>query len=249
MSGSGPQHLRGGDQESRVGMSPSLSNPHPLTPDPDPGPVVVAIAGGSATGKSTLARALAAELADLRPVILGQDRYFRDFMEYTPEEREKVRTANSSNALHWSAFHDALERLRRGQAIQEPVEGTRAFHRGDTAQTIGPAGLVLVEGLFALWDERCRAVADLRLYTEVDDDERVLRRIHRDITERGANLEGVIAWFRRDVKPNFPTYTAATRRYADLIVPTDRPNDVAIQALVGAIRTLATSRRRTGRDD
>lgn len=202
-------------------------------------PIIVAIAGGSATGKSTLARELAAELVDLRPVILGQDRYFRDFAEYSPEEREKVRTANHPNALHWSAFHAALERLRAGATIQEPVEGTRAYQRGEPVREIGPAGVVLVEGLFALWDERCRTCADLRLYTEIDDDERVLRRIHRDITERGGNLEGVIAWYRRDVKPNYATYTAATRRYADLIIPTDRPNAVARQALIAAIRALA----------
>lgn len=205
-------------------------------------PVVVTIAGGSATGKSTLARALADELADLAPVILGQDRYFRDFAELSPEERERVRTANHPNALHWGAFHLALERLCAGQTIQEPVEGTRAFQRGDPVQTRGPAGVVIVEGLFALWDERCRVVADLRLYTEVDDDERVLRRIYRDITERGANLEGVIAWYRRDVKPNYPTYTAATRRYADLVVPTDRPNRVAVQAIAAAVRALAARR-------
>lgn len=211
-------------------------------PSPPCRPVLVAIAGGSATGKSTLARALAEQLADLRPVIIGQDRYFRDFAEYSPEEREKVRTANSSNALNWQAFHAALDALCAGGSIQEPAVGTRAYQRGDPVRTLGPAGLVLVEGLFALWDERCRALADLRLYTEVDDDERVLRRIHRDITERGASLEGVIAWYRRDVKPNYATYTAATRRFADLIVPTDRVNEAAIRALAGAIRALATAR-------
>ncbi|MGH2460288.1 MAG: uridine kinase family protein, partial [Chloroflexota bacterium] len=201
--------------------------------------IVVAIAGGSATGKSTLARALAAELTELRPVILGQDRYFRDFMELSPEEREQVHTANSSNALHWGAFHAALDALRAGEAIVEPVAGTRPFHRGDEPRTLGPAGLVLVEGLFALWDEHTRAVADLRLYTEVDDDERVLRRIYRDVTERGGTVERIVAWYRRDVKPNYPTYTAATRRFADLIVPTDRPNPTAIRALADAIRGLA----------
>ncbi len=209
-------------------------------------PVVVAIAGGSATGKSTLARALAEQLDDLQPVILGQDRYFRDFAEYTPEEREKVRTANSSNALHWAAFHDALEALCDGRSIVEPAPGTRPYQRGERPHTVGPAGVVLIEGLFALWDERCRHLADLRLYTEVDDDERVLRRVHRDITERGATLEGVIAWYRRDVKPNYPTYTAATRRYADLIVPTDRVNAVAIRALVDAIRGIAVKKRVPG---
>src|SRR6266852_2367483 len=93
-------------------------------------PFVVAITGGSATGKSTLARALAAALADLNPVILNQDRYFRDFAEYTPEERERLRTANSSNAMNWSAYHDALAGLVAGRAIVEPATGTRLAQRG-----------------------------------------------------------------------------------------------------------------------
>ena len=213
-------------------------------------PIVVAIAGGSATGKSTLARALAAELAELRPVILGQDRYFRDFLEFPPEERATVTTANSERALLWSAFHAALDGLRAGNTIIEPAAGTRPYQRGEPPKTLGPAGLVLVEGLFALWDEHTRVVADLRLYTEVDDDERVLRRIYRDVTERGGSVEKIVAWYRRDVKPNYPTYTAATRRYADLIVPTDRTNPTAIRALADAIRALpAESGQRASRPD
>lgn len=206
--------------------------------DPKRKPVVVAIAGGSGTGKTTLARTIAAKLEDLHPVILAQDRYFRDFAEYSDEEREQIRTANHPRALQWPAFHAALDALREGRTITEPVPGTRPYERGEVPQEIGPAGVVLVEGLFSLWDERCRDAADLRLYTDVADDERVLRRVYRDITERGSNLEAVVAWYRRDVKPHYATYTSATRGYADLVIPTDRPNEVAICALVDAIRAL-----------
>lgn len=201
-------------------------------------PIVVAIAGGSATGKTTLARALAAALEELRPVVLMQDRYFRDFAEYSIEEREKVRTANHPNALHWEAFHAALDALCAGRAITEPAKGTRPHERGEPSRAIGPAGLVLIEGLFALWDERCRTLADLRLYTDVDDDERVLRRVERDVAERGTDLEHTIAWYRRDVMPNYAIYTASTRRYADLVVPTNRINDGATRALADAISAL-----------
>lgn len=205
-------------------------------------PVVVAIAGGSATGKSTLAKLLASALTDLCPAILGQDRYFRDFAEFSPEERERVRTANHPDALLWPAFHSALETLCSGRAIEEPVPGTRAYQRGLPIQTVGPAGVIIVEGLFALWDARCRELADLRLYTDLDDDERVIRRIERDIAERGGTLEGVVTWYRRDVRPNFPTYTQSTRRFADLIVPTNHPIEIAVAAVAAAIRALAVDR-------
>jgi uridine kinase len=200
-------------------------------------PIVVAIAGGSATGKSTLARLIAKDLADLNPLILNQDRYFRDFAELSEEERERQRTANHPDAVNWPAYHRAFEALRAGQAAIEPAEGTRARQR-EEPHSIGPAGVLLVEGLFALWDEATRAAADLRLYLEIDDDERVLRRIHRDIAERNQTVEGVIAWFRRDVQPNYPIYTNSTRRYADLVVPTNKPSDNVARILAGAIRAL-----------
>lgn len=221
----------------------SRSSPEPAPPTPSDGarPVVVAIGGGSATGKSTLARALAAALPELRPVILLQDRYFRDFAEYPAAEREEARTANHPDAVHWPAFHAALEALAVGGRVVEPAPGTARAARGEPGRPVGPTGLLLIEGLFALWDARCRDLADLRLYTEVADDERVLRRIERDIAERDGDLARVIAWFRRDVQPNHPAYTAATRRHADLVIPTDRPNAVAIRALTDAIRALALS--------
>jgi uridine kinase len=200
-------------------------------------PIVVAIAGGSATGKSTLARLLAKELTDLTPVILNQDRYFRDFLELDEDERERQRTANHPTAVNWPPYHLALAALLEGEPTIEPAEGTRARQREDP-HPIGPGGLLLIEGLFALWDEPTRDAADLKIYTEIDDDERVLRRIHRDITERNATVEGVITWFRRDVQPNYPIYTNSTKRYADLIVPTNKPSENVARILAGAIRAL-----------
>lgn len=194
---------------------------------------VVAIAGASGSGKSTLAGDLAAALADLRPVVLAQDGYFRDFTGLEAE-----RTANHPDAVDWPAFHAALDELAVGRVVCWPAPGTRPAARGEPPRTLGPAGLVLVEGLFALWDERCRTLAGLRLYTEVAEDERVLRRLHRDLTERGSTFQRAVAWYRHDVQPNYPTYTAATRRHADLVVPTERRSPAALGALAAAIREL-----------
>jgi len=210
-----------------------------LLPQP---PVVVAIAGGSGTGKSTLAAALAAALVDLAPVVLAQDYYFRDFAEFEPDERERVRTANHPDAMNWPQFHAALQRLAAGAGVEQPAAGTRARERGDAARTLGPAGLVLVDGLFALWDEQCRTRADLRLYTEVPDDERVLRRVERDVRERGGTVDSIVSWYRRDVAPNFARFTVASRRYADFVVPTERPNQVAIGAIADVVRAIASRR-------
>lgn len=205
-------------------------------------PVVIAIAGGSGTGKSTLAEALAGALPELAPVVLAQDHYFRDFAEYEPEEREVVRTANHPDAVNWAEFHRALQKLACGDAVDQPAPATRSRARGDAPRTLGPTGLVIVEGLFALWDERTRACADLRLYTEVADDERVLRRVYRDVFERGSTVERIVSWYRRDVRPNFARYTAASREHADLVIPTERHNPTAQGAVRDAILAIAHRR-------
>jgi uridine kinase len=206
-------------------------------------PVVVAIAGGSGTGKSTLAAALRCALPEMEPVVLAQDQYFRDFAEYDPEQRELVRTANHPDAMNWSEFHAALHRLACGCAVDQPAPGTRSRARGDASRTLGPTGLVIVEGLFALWDERCRERADLRLYTEVADDERVLRRVYRDVRERGGTVEGIVSWYRRDVRPNFGRFTAASREHADLVIPTERHNQIAVDAIRDAVIAIAGRNR------
>ena len=210
-------------------------------------PVVIAIAGGSGTGKSTLAAALCAALENMVPVVLAQDHYFRDFAEYDRTERERVRTANHPDAMNWPEFHQALEQLACGGSVEQPAPGTRPRARGDSPRTLGPAGLVMVEGLFALWDERCRARADLRLYTEVADDERVLRRVYRDVHERGGTVDSVVSWYRRDVRPNFDRFTAASKEHADLVVPTERHNQTAIDALCDTILAIADRRDAAGR--
>lgn len=201
-------------------------------------PLVVAISGGSASGKSTLACAIADGLPQLRPVVLEQDWYFRDFAEYDPAERERVKTANHPHAVLWPAFHAALETLGNGGTIPEPAPGTAAYHRRK-ARVLGPCGLLVVAGLFALWDGRCRELADLRLFTEVDDDERVLRRVTRDIAERGGTLEGVVEWYRRDVRPHYAAYTAAYRSYADLVVPTEHGVAGAAAVICHAVAGMA----------
>jgi uridine kinase len=204
--------------------------------------VVVTIAGPSASGKSTLAGLLAAELGELAPAILRQDDYFRDFAEFDEAERERVRTANHPSAVLWESFHEALDTLTAGGRVLQPAPGTRGRSRGLRERWLGPGRLIIVEGLFALWDERSRDRADLRVYLEVDEDERVLRRLHRDIAERGGTLERSVAWYRRDVAPNYPLYTAPSRQYADLVVPTNHAVDVAVSALREAIRGIAAAR-------
>ena len=199
-------------------------------------PVTVGISGGSASGKTTLTAALEEELKEFSPVILHQDYYFRDWSEYPPEEREKVITANHPDAVQWEVLLGHIRQLIARQPIETPPEGTRAFVRGDAPTTVPPSDLIIVEGHLILWDATLRDLMDVKLFVDVEPHERVLRRLLRDVAQRGGDLERAVAWYRRDVIPNFPVYTEPCKAYADLVVPFLDENPVALQTLVAGLR-------------
>ena len=203
-------------------------------------PITVGIMGGSASGKTTFAHALADLLSDYSPITLHQDSYFRDWSEYTPEEREKVVTANHPDAVRWEVLIADVEKLRSRNPIETPAPRTRAAHRGDEKKVIQPSDVVIVEGHLIYWNERLRDLIDIKLFLDVDAHERVLRRMLRDVGKSG-NLEGAINWYRRDVLPNFPVYTEPCKQYADLIIPFLNDNQIALHTVAAGIRAQLTN--------
>ncbi|MYF99655.1 uridine kinase [Candidatus Poribacteria bacterium] len=203
-------------------------------------PIIVGIMGGSASGKTTFAAALTEKLADLTPITLNQDSYFRDWSEFTPEEREKVITANHPDAVQWDVLIADVEKLRSNSPIETPAPGTRAASRGDEKKVTQPSSVVIVEGHLIYWNEQLRNLIDIKLFLDVDAHERVLRRMLRDVGTRSANLESAISWYRRDVLPNFPIYTEPCKQYADMIIPYLNENHIALQTIVAGIRAQLT---------
>ena len=202
--------------------------------------LLVAITGGTSSGKTTLTRALSEQLADVLHLVLGQDSYFRDLSHLPEEEREAARTANRPDAVNWEALVPQLEALKRGKPITHPAAGTRAFARGDAPATLGPADVAIVEGHLLLVNERVRELADLKVFVDADVELRVLRRIMRDTSRSPDALQRSLEWYRRDVLPNNQRYSAEQRGHADLIVPHDRPNPLAARLLAACIRDLRT---------
>ena len=205
-------------------------------------PITVGIMGGSASGKTTFATALAEQLADFSPITLHQDSYFRDWSEYPPQEREKVVTANHPDAVQWGVLIADVEKLRSRDPIETPTPGTRAAHRGDEKKVTQPSDVVIVEGHLIFWNEHLRELMDIKLFLDVDAHERLLRRMLRDVGKSGGNLEGAINWYRRDVLPNFPIYTEPCKKYADLIIPFLNDNPVALHTVAAGIRTQLSDR-------
>ena len=217
--------------------------------------LIVVITGGTSSGKTTLTKALSAELSDASHVVLSQDTYFRDFSDVPEDQREAARTANRPDAVHWAGLIPQLEALKRGEAIAHPVPGTRAYARlaqaggstpgGDGPSRLGPADVAIVEGHLLLVDERVRALADLKVFVDADVETRVVRRITRDTSRNPTDPEALnrsLAWYTRDVLPNNQRYTNLQRGYADVIIPHDRPNPLAAPLLAAGIRHLLSQR-------
>lgn len=199
--------------------------------------ITVGIMGGSASGKTTFAAALVEQLTDYSPITLHQDSYFRDWSEYSAEEREKLITANHPDAVHWDVLIADVEKLKELKTIETPALGTRAAQRGDDKKVIQPSSVVIVEGHLIFWNERLRELIDMKIYLDVDAHERVLRRILRDVGRNG-DIERVVSWYRRDVIPNFPVYTESCKQYADIIIPYMQDNPIALQTVASGIRSM-----------
>ena len=200
-------------------------------------PITLGIMGGSASGKTTFASALEAQLSEFSPVVLNQDAYFRNWSEYSEAERERVITANHPDAVLWDALITDIKKLRERVPIEFPTPGTRAAQRDNEKTSVQPSDVVIVEGHLIFWREDLRDLMDIKVFLDVDAHERVLRRMLRDVAQRGGDLEWAINWYRRDVLPNFPVYTEPCKQYADLIIPFQNENPVALQTLVAGIRT------------
>jgi uridine kinase len=194
-------------------------------------PLLVALTGGTCSGKTTLAERLRARLSDLSPLVVHQDEYFRD---WGPADAES-RTRNAPDAVRWDLLRSDLQRLAAGQTVGPPPARAGRPQPPDLPRS--PGRLVLAEGHLLLVDEALRGLFDLKVYLDAPDEERVLRRMLRSAAPGG--LEGAAAWYRRDVLPNHARHTAPTRWLADLVLPTAPLTDAGFEALVAAIRAAA----------
>jgi uridine kinase len=207
-------------------------------------PLVVGIAGGTASGKTTVARKVREALADCRVAFIDQDSYYRDLKDMTLEERREV------NFDHPDAFDiDLLVRhlrdLKAGRAVQKPVYDFRTSSRMPETHRVDPGDIILIEGILVLHMKEVRDTMDVKIYVDADDDLRILRRLTRDIKDRGRDFDHVVSQYLRHVRPMHMGFVEPSKHFADIIVPHGGNNDIAIGMLVGALRArLSTQTHR-----
>ncbi len=193
--------------------------------------VAVGIAGGTGAGKTMLARLLAEALGQV--VVLDLDSYYLDRSELSRESRDRL-NFDEPGAFDVSLLVDHLRQLRDGHPVGKPHYSFE-HHARTGVETLSPAPIVLVEGLFALWWEELRGVFDLKIYLDAPPEVRVRRRIKRDIESRGRTAESVRRQYEASVRPMHELYVAPTRAHADLVLVNDRDVGAWLQAVCRAL--------------
>ena len=178
--------------------------------------VVVLIAGGTGSGKSTLAKRIKKKDPD-RITIVSLDNYYKDQGHLSEEARASL-NYDSPEVLDFATLIQNVKELKRGNDIIEPRYDFQSHTRKQNSEATFSKPVIIVEGILSLFDAEVRKLSDLNLYVDIDDDERILRRILRDVDERGRTVDGVVQQYRNSVKPMHALNVAPTRKFADFIV-------------------------------
>ena len=200
-------------------------------------PLVVGIAGGTGSGKSTVARAILESIPERNVAIIEQDCYYKDQSHLPSAERVNV------NYDHPLAFDTGLliehvEKLISGQAIEKPQYDFTVHNRKKQSLRVEPRDIILLEGILILDSPKLRELMDIKIFVDTDADVRIIRRIVRDMRDRGRSLESVISQYINIVKPAHNEFCEPTKRYADLIIPEGGYNKVAVDIMVTKVKSI-----------
>ncbi|MCI6159292.1 MAG: uridine kinase [Selenomonadaceae bacterium] len=196
---------------------------------------IIGIAGGTGSGKSTFTNRLKEYFGD-QVTVIYHDNYYKRHDELTFAERQKI-NYDHPDALDTDLLVEHLRALRAGQSIECPVYDFTKHNRSDETITIEPSRVIIVEGILILQDERLRDIFDIKVFVEADADERILRRVVRDMNERGRDLENIIAQYLATVKPMHYLYVEPTKNVADIVINSGM-NDVAFDIMKTKIEAL-----------
>ena len=196
--------------------------------------LVIGIAGGTGSGKTTLMKNLIREFSDVVTVI-SHDNYYKRHDEMTYEERCGL-NYDEPAALETDLMAQHLDVLRHGGSIECPVYDFTVHNRSDETITIVPKKVIIVEGILIFENKPLRDLMDIKVFVDTDADVRLCRRILRDVTERGRTLESVVTQYQDTVKPMHEQYVEPSKKFADIIVPEGGQNLVALDMIMGRIR-------------
>lgn len=197
--------------------------------------IIIGIAGGTGSGKSTFTNRLRDRFGDNITVIY-HDNYYKRHDDIPFEERKKL-NYDHPDALETDLLIEHIKRLRNGESVECPVYDYTVHNRSDKTVRIDPRKIILIEGILLLADPRLRSLLDIKIYVEADADERILRRILRDVKERGRDIDNIVEQYFTTVKPMHYLYVEPTRATADIVINSGM-NDVAFDIVQSKIRLM-----------
>jgi uridine kinase len=200
-------------------------------------PLVIGVAGGSGSGKTTVVRRIVESIGDEQVTVLEHDRYYRDRNDLRLEERASL-NYDHPDSLETDLLVQHVEALRAGQTVNVPMYDFARHARQSDTQAVSPRRAIIVEGILIYTDAALRRLMDVKVFVDTDDDTRFIRRLQRDIAERGRTVASVIEQYLGTVKPMHLEFVEPSKRYADIILPRGGHNAVAVDMLMTLIRSL-----------
>ena len=192
--------------------------------------IIIGIAGGTGSGKTTVVRKIVNSLAPDEVVLLPQDSYYKDSSHVPAELRQQI-NFDHPDAFDWPLLLQHIQMLKEGKSIEQPVYHYQTSSRLAETIHVEPRPVIIIEGILALCDPDLRNMMDLKIFVDADPDERLIRVIQRDVVERGRTAEAVMERYTRVLKPMHQQFIEPTKRYADLIIPEGGSNEIAIHIL------------------
>ena len=205
-------------------------------------PLIIGIAGGTGSGKTTVAKKIAQALPQASIAFLDMDGYYRNFAHLPMDERREINW-DHPEAFDLDLFVSHLEQLARGEPVEKPVYEFTTHLRSSRTERITPADVIVVDGILLFVDERVRALCDVKVFVDADPDIRLVRRIQRDMSERDRPLEEILQQYLTTVRPMQQQFVEPSKRYADIILPRGGENAVAIEMILTTIQRRLEARR------
>lgn len=205
-------------------------------------PLIIGLVGGSGSGKTTVARAILDALGGVDAAFVDQDAYYKDLHALPLEERAKV-NFDHPESLDNDLLVAHLSALANGVAIDKPTYDFAHHTRADRTIRVEPRDVVLVDGILLFVDERVRRLLDIKIFVDVPDDIRFIRRMNRDIAERGRTVESIIAQYLTTVRPMHQEFVEPSKRYADVILPEGGHNVIGVEMIQARVRDELRRRR------
>jgi uridine kinase len=207
---------------------------------------VIGIAGGSGSGKTTVLKKILEQIGEENAIILQHDWYYKHTPHLSFEERSQL-NFDHPEALETSLLITHLKEIAAGRPITAPQYDFSTHLRMDETRLIKPGKIIIVDGILILGDEELRNLMDLKIFVAADSDHRFIRRMERDINERGRTRESVVEQYLKTVKPMHDLFVETSKRYADIIIPNDEIRSVAASLLISKIESVLAADRPTNR--